>query len=182
MLQLFILHISGISYPRKHRTSHSKELKESMVVKLCTPGGPSVFQLSKDSGISKVSLYKWRQAHGGIQLEKKLKPDDWDPNDQLKAVFKAEGLSEPELGEYLRKAGLLSDQIEEWKREALAGVTEKRKRGRPKKDPELVSLETEVKLLKRDLRRKDRALAEQTAIVILQKKAQQLWGTDEDDE
>ena len=63
---------------------------------------------------------------------------------------------------------------------ALTGFLSKR--GRPRKDPELAASQEEVKKLKQDLRRKDRALAEQTALVILQKKANALWGQDEDDE
>ncbi|NBV32143.1 MAG: hypothetical protein EBR93_06390, partial [Bacteroidetes bacterium] len=99
------------------------------------------------------------------------------------AVFEAQALDEPELGEYLRKHGLHSNQIEEWKVELTSIISStKRKPGRPRKDPEVVALEQENKELKRDLRRKEKALAEQTALVVLQKKAQELWGTDEDDE
>ncbi len=56
------------------------------------------------------------------------------------------------------------------------------KRGRPRKDPELSEAQEKIKNLERNLRRKDRALAEQTALVILQKKVQELWGSDEDEE
>jgi hypothetical protein len=56
------------------------------------------------------------------------------------------------------------------------------KRGRPRKDPELAASQEENKMLKRDLLRKDRALAEQSALLILQKKAEKLWAKYEDDE
>jgi len=58
----------------------------------------------------------------------------------------------------------------------------KTKRGRPRKDPELVASQEEVKILKRKLRRMEKALAEQTALVILQKKVDALWGEPKDDE
>ena len=60
--------------------------------------------------------------------------------------------------------------------------TVKRKAGRPKKDPELAAAQKENKILKRDIRRKDRALAEQTALIILKKKVQEIWEDEEDDE
>lgn len=163
---------------------YSSELKESMVSKVCSPGGPSVYQLSKETGISQGSLYNWVQKYsGGNRVAKDRRPEDWSPEERLKAVFEAQSLGEQELGEYLRKNGLHSNQIEEWKAEALAEASEKKKKpGRPRKDPELVAAEAEIKNLKRDLRRKEKALAEQTALVVLQKKAQELWGTDEDDE
>ena len=163
---------------------YSNELKESMVAKVCLPNGPSVYQLARETGISSGSLYKWVQAYGGgNRVGKDRRSEDWHPEEKLKAVFETQGLGEQELGEYLRKNGLHSKQIEEWKSEALADASAKKKRpGRPRKDPALVAAESEIKELKRDLRRKNAALAEQTALVILQKKAQELWGTDEDDE
>lgn len=163
---------------------YSSEIKEAMVSKLCTPGGPSVYQLATETGISQGSLYNWVQAYGGgNRVGKVRRPDDWSPAEKLKAVFESQNLDEPELGEYLRKHGLHSNQINEWKSEALAEASAQQKKpGRPRKDPELVALEQENKNLKRDLRRKEKALAEQTALVILQKKVQAIWGTDEDEE
>ena len=42
-------------------------------------------------------------------------------------------------------------------------------------------LKNENKALKKELRRKEKALAEAAALLILQKKANRLWGYDEDD-
>lgn len=154
-----------------------------MVAKLCSPGGPSVYQLAKETGISQGSLYNWVQAFGkGAAVGKDRRPEDWSARERLQAVFEVEGLSEAELGEFLRKNGLHSSHIVEWKREALSDADGKNKRGRPKKDPEIVALEEENKILKRDLRRKDSALAEQTALLILQKKIEARWSKDEDEE
>lgn len=163
---------------------YSDKIKKTMVSKLCTPGGPSVYELAEKSGISPKTLYNWVKVLGeGSLVGKSRRPEDWSPEEKLQAIFDTLGLDEQDLGEYLRKNGLHSSNLEEWKSEALADASsKKRKPGRPKKDPDLVAAEEELKRLKRDLRRKDRALAEQTAIVILQKKAKVLWGTDEDDE
>jgi len=161
---------------------YSSDIKETMVTKLCSPGGPSVYQLSSETGISHGSLYRWVEKYGDIGVKKKRRPEDWSPEQKLQAVFEFQGLSEEELGEFLRKNGLHSHHIEEWKSEALSEASEKKKPGRPRTDPELLAAREENKLLKRELRRKEAALAEQTAIVILQKKARELWGTDEDDE
>ena len=163
---------------------YSSEIKETMVSKLCSPGGPSVYQLAAETGISQGSLYNWVQVYGGgNRVGKVRRPEDWSPEEKLKAVFESQALGEQELGEYLRSRGLHSNQIETWKAEALAEASaQKKKPGRPRKDPEVAALEMENKELKRDLRRKEKALAEQTALVILQKKVQAIWGTDEDDE
>ena len=116
-------------------------------------------------------------------MSKQKNPEDWSPEKKLRTVFATLSLSKEELGEYLRKNGLHSNQIEEWKDEMTSIISSSNKsRGRPKKDPELVKAESEIKNLKKDLRRKEKALAEQTALVILQKKARELWGDDEDEE
>ena len=112
---------------------------------------------------------------------KNRRPEDWSPEERLNAVFAALKLSDQDLGEFLRKSGLHSHHIDEWQREISADFLSKRKAGRPRKDPELVALEEENKGLKRDLHRKNMALAEQTALVVLQKKAQKIWGRDEED-
>ncbi len=160
---------------------YSRDIKETMVTKLCSPGGPSVYQLAKETGISSGSLYKWVQFFGeGRHLKNNQRSIDWSPEKKLNAVLETQGLSEEALGEYLRANGLHSNDLKEWLKEMLSGFVSKR--GRPRKDPELAASQEENKKLKRDLRRKDRALAEQTALVILQKKAQELWGADEDEE
>lgn len=162
--------------------SYSRQMKETMVAKLCSPGGPSALQLSRDTGISQTALSRWKRDLGDRAELKNRRPEDWSPEERLQAVFEAQGLDEQALGEFLRKKGLHSHHIEAWKKEAISDAAGKRKRGRPRKDPELVALEEENKRLKRDLRRKEKALAEQTALVILKKKAEELWGKDEDDE
>ena len=163
---------------------YSSELKEEMVRKLCQPNGPSAYQLSQETGISVGSLYKWRDKAGGVtKMKKNRRPEDWTPEERVEAVFESQGLSEQELGEFLRSKGLHSNHLEEWKAEIFSAMSEvKKKAGRPKKDPELAAAQKELKSVKRDLNRKNRALAEQTALVILQKKAQEIWGDEEDDE
>ena len=155
-----------------------------MVSKLCSSGGPSVYLLAAETDISHGSLYRWVQAYGGgSRVGKVSRPEDWSPAEKLKAVFESQALGEQKLGEYLRSNGLHSNQIETWKAEALAGASaQERKPGRPRKNLELAAAEAKIKNLKRDLRRKEKALAEQTALVILQKKVQEIWGTDEDEE
>lgn len=160
------------------------ELKQEMVKKLCSPNGPSAYQLSAETGISTGSLYKWVQKFSGEgNLKKNLKPDGWSPKEKLKAVFETEDMNEQELGEFLRSKGLHSHTLAEWKEEAFSALASSSKGvGRPKKDKELVSAQKEIKDLKRDLNRKNKALAEQSAIIILQKKAQHYLLEDEDEE
>jgi hypothetical protein len=159
------------------------EMKESLVAKMCMPGAVSAYKLSLETGISYASLLNWKQAYrGGITSMKDRRPEDWSAAERLQSVLDSQNLSPECFGEYLRSKGLHSNHIEDWKAEALSAVSSQSKRGRPKLDPELVKAREENTLLKRDLNRKNRALAEQTALVMLKKKAQEIWGDPEDDE
>ena len=140
-----------------------------MVSKLCSPGGPSALQLSKETGISQTALSRWKKQFGTRQLPvKKCRPQDWTPEEKLQAVFEAQAMNDEDLGAYLRKNGLHSTDLEEWKKEITGIVsTSKMTRGRPRKDPELTTAQEEIKRLKRDLRRKEKALAEHLPVTTI---------------
>ena len=80
------------------------------------------------------------------------------------------------LGEFLRKEGLHSAQIEEWTALAVAALATN-KPARRKVSPEA----KRNKELERELRRKEKALAEVAALLVLKKKAQEIWGDEDDD-
>ncbi len=89
--------------------------------------------------------------------------------------MEAARLSEAELGEFLRREGLHSAQLEEWRTTALAAA-QSALAGETRRSSEA----KQIRDLKRDLDRKNAALAEVTALLALQKKVQAIWG-DEDE-
>lgn len=161
---------------------YSRDMKEVMVAKLCSPGGPTYSQLSLESGIGLSTLHNWVKKFGSDRDLKQNKTREWNAVERLQAVLEAQSLDETELGDFLRRNGLHSQDIDAWKAEALADAGEKRQRGRPKKDPEVVAKDLKIKNLERELRRKEKALAEAAALIILKKRVEEIWGRDEDDE
>lgn len=100
---------------------------------------------------------------------------DWRPEEKLALVLEASSLSDGELGEFLRRKGLTTAVLDEWRQQALVGL-----RG----TPQLSDVQKDakrVKELERELRRKDKALAEAAALLVLKKKAQEIWGDEDDD-
>jgi hypothetical protein len=87
-------------------------------------------------------------------------------------------LPEEELGEYLRRKGLHEAQLEQWRRRATEGATEALQSKRLRKKASVEA--NRVRALERELRRKEKALAETAALLVLKKKAAAIWG-DEDD-
>lgn len=160
---------------------HSLKFRKSTVAKMLRPGGPSVKEMASEIGISTKTLYNWKSSlRKNVEESSPKRAQDWSMEQRLQILFQAEKLNENELGAFLRKKGLHSTTLQNWKEEALSEA-KKKPQGRPRKDPELVAAQEEIKKLKKDLRRKEKALAEQSALLILQKKVQDLLGEYEDD-
>lgn len=99
--------------------------------------------------------------------------------DRLGVVLQVARTNAAELPEYCRGKGLLVEQVagwrEAWKQANEAPAEHYRKlREQSKNDSE------EIKQLKRDLQRKEKALADAAALITF-KKAQAIWGEPEDD-
>jgi transposase-like protein len=103
------------------------------------------------------------------------RPQDWSAEERLRVVIESSGLGDDELGAFLRREGLHEVQLEQWRKDALQGLsTRGRKSG--SKSPEKMR----IRELEKQLRRKEKALAETAALLVLKKKAAAIWG-DEDD-
>jgi transposase len=156
-----------------------------MATKLLMPEGPTALSLSQKTGISQGSLSRWVQEYknkGISQMtEESRRPQDWSPPERFDAILTSQTLKGNELGAYLRKNGLTSSHLEKWKLDFIKS-TENPKVGRKPKSTTEKELIKENKSLKRDLHRKNKALAEASALLILKKKAQAIWGDHEDDE
>ena len=104
------------------------------------------------------------------------RPQDWSAKEKLAAVLESASLSEEDLGAFLRSRGLHNAQLQQWREQMLAGL-EPVTAVRSKKAPEA----KRVRELEKELRRKDAALAETAALLVLKKKAQAIWGDEDDD-
>ena len=89
----------------------------------------------------------------------------------------AASLDDEQLGAFLREKGLHQTHLEQWRSQMLDGLQNgaAKKRSRQKN-----SDAKRIRSLEKELRRKDKALAETAALLVLKKKVQEIWG-DEDD-
>jgi len=166
---------------------HSEKFKARMVAKMVGPHSISANALSSQIGVGQPTLSRWlREAHtvSGMSnwtesrgsRKKTTGPSrGWSSEEKFRVVVESRGLSEEELGAFLRKEGLHEAQLEEWSEAMHSGLT-------PAKKPRGVSAETQrIKQLERELRRKEKALAEAAALLVLQKKVHEIWGDEDDD-
>ena len=106
------------------------------------------------------------------------RPSNLKPEEKLKIVNEAASLSDEQLGAFLRSKGIHETHLEQWRLQMLGGL------GKTEKKPKTNSTETKrikrIRELEKELKRKDKALAETAALLVLKKKVQEIWG-DEDD-
>lgn len=103
--------------------------------------------------------------------------NEWSPDAKLAVVIETATLSETELGAYCRKKGLYPEQIEQWKAACLQGAGNQEYQAKTAQKHRKEDRKT-IKQLKAEVRRKDRALAETTSLLVLSKKLDALYGED----
>jgi len=101
----------------------------------------------------------------------------WTGAEKLRVLLEARGLSETDLGALLRREGLHETDLTAWQAAAEAALSPGR---RTSTSPEQQRDQRRIHELEREVRRKDAALAETAALLVLKKKVQEIWG-DEDD-
>lgn len=162
---------------------YSDELKHKIMQRMMPPNNESVSQIARDSGLGEGTLYKWQKearANGGVFPGGEKESEKWSTRDKFAIVVETATLSEIELSEYCRAKGLFVEQIEAWRdacMQANGGVAEQA----TKLQKELRNKERENKNLARELKRKEAALAETAALLVLRKKARAIWGDPEDE-
>jgi len=167
---------------------YSEKFKNKMVKKLTGPGAWSALALSKESGVSQSALSRWvREAKSDdmtIRKEKGRPPVPqkrrrWTAERKLDVVMRAYSSTGDELGALLRAEGLHEEQLAEFQDEVKeAAIMGLRKTKKTRKC--LHPAEKELQLVKKELARKERALAETAALLVLQGKVQAFFGESEE--
>ena len=175
---------------------YSEAFKRKMVQKMTGPDAISATALSKQVDVSQTSLSTWLKNasidpvnsffnHSSIldaddprQTMAKKRPEDWSSEDKLKTVLEAASIPDEQLGDYLRKKGIHETHLQQWRVQMLNGLD---KLAPPKKPKRSNADIKKIRSLEKELKRKDKALAETAALLVLKKKVQEIWG-DEDDE
>ena len=163
--------------------NYSKELKEALLRRMLPPNNESITKIAREEGLSEQTIRNWQnkaRKEGYAAPGKDAVPDDWSTQDKFLIVVETASLNETELAEYARKKGLYVEQIKAWKdacMNANGGIAKEAAR----LNRELKESQRERKKLEKEIQRKDKALAEAAALLVLSKKANAIWGDPEDE-
>ncbi|MDX1253525.1 MAG: transposase [Gammaproteobacteria bacterium] len=162
---------------------YSEDLKQSVLRRMMPPESRSVAELSRETGITETTLYNWRkvarEAGSVMPGGGKRKADDWDSAAKFAVVLETAGLNEEGLAAYCRSKGLYIEQVRAW-RAACAQANARRDVEAADQAQRHKADRRRIKELERELHRKEKALAEAAALLVLAKKYRALPQQDED--
>jgi transposase len=152
------------------RQRSSKEFKESVVLKILNRGDRTIASVCDEAGVLIATANNWVRTCGKVGSNSTSRGRmKWNAEAKLKAIVDTSSLVDMELGNYLRREGLYSNQVIDWRAEILEYFATKPKFVKDERDEQ-------IKVLEREILRKDKALAEASALLILQKKVDLIWG------
>jgi len=157
--------------------AYSPERKAAVLTKMLPPNTVPLGRLSQEEGISRATLAKWRaeaRAKGRFLPDTKAGPQGWTSADKLAAVIETASLNEADLGEYCRRRGLYPEQLRVWQ-DACARANDWERAATSRIARETKDANKRIQKLERELARKEKALAEAAALMILRKKAEAIW-------
>lgn len=167
----------------RKKTSYTKEFKASVLKRLEEPTKDTITSLSDELGVPRTTIYQWIKK---AETDKKNisinhKPTSkWTSEDKFHVVLETAPLTESELAEYCRRKGIFVDEVKTWKEQCVKANQAAMED--PKELKESLKVEKELnKKLEKELRIKEKALAETAALLVLRKKANAIWGDPEED-
>jgi transposase len=141
----------------------SLAFKLKMVARLTGKDAVSARRLGLENGLRQQTLSRWLQEASSLPVMAAKRPRrDWSIEEKIRILAKASTLTGAELTELLAHQGVLQAEYEQWglalSDEGRAGLTTTKR----------------IRALERELARKDKALAEAAALLVLKKKLQVL--------
>jgi len=162
---------------------YPKEQKDRIIALLLDPHSPSIADIAIAEGISAKAIYSWRNA---LKKKGRLLPakpgttseSRWSSQDKFMAVLETAAMNQEDISQYCREKGMYPDDIKQWR--LACEQANDWDALKTKEIKESLSAEKiKVRKITKDRDRKEKALAEVAALLVLQKKAQAIWGDEE---
>lgn len=163
--------------------NYSQELKDAILKRMFSPNGESITTISREEGIPEQTLRNWRnkaRRDGYTVPDTDNTSNEWSTQDKFLTVVETAGMNETEIAEYARKKGLYVEEIKAW-RDACMNANGGVAKEAAELNRKLKDSEKERRKLEKELKRKEKALAETAALLVLSKKANAIWGDSEDE-
>ena len=157
----------------REQRQYSESFRQQALEKVYTRDSRSVRSVADDLNMSFGTLRNWMKAdrknNSSARMGKQSRrPNDWGLVERLEILMKSHDLDEEAMNAFCREQGIFRHHLEQWQVALVAGGAEDTR-------AELRELKDTNKALTRELNRKEKALAEAAALLVLQKKYRALW-------
>ena len=154
---------------------YGQAFKDRAVARLLPPQSAAVEWVAREVGIGTHTLERGRE-------DAQLRParvQGWTAGSRLEAVITTAAMDVASKGAWCREHGMYPVELDKWFASATAALTEPEE---ARASPQATRQDKKrIKELERDLLRKDRALAETAALLVLSKKVTAIFNKAEDE-
>lgn len=152
---------------------YGQAFKDKAVARLLPPESTDVAVVSREIGVSVATLERWRTD----ALASGKKSGGWTAAARFEAVLTTATMSEEARNAWCRSHGLYPSELDEWRAAAVSALSHP---GSAAEKSDAKADRRRVADLERELRRKDKALAEAAALLVLSKKVEAIFRKDAD--
>lgn len=154
---------------------YGQAFKERAVARLLPPESSSAETVSREIGVGVATLERWRSEALALPAPTR----SWTAVARLEAVIATAAMDESGKSAWCREQGLFPAELEQWRQSATTALTAPEEtRASPQQTRED---KRRIQALTRELKRKDKALAETAALLVLSKKLSAVFGEGEDE-
>lgn len=160
--------------------TYTKEFKGNLIKLMLPPDNKAVKELASEYNIHEQTLYRWRKeakSKGIVYQDNVKSKQKYSKKMQFQIIIETSQLNNHDISEYCRRKGIYAEEIEAWKNSFISGETDEQSKIRK----EFKDSQAELKHTKKELGRMEKALAEAAALLVLKKKMQVIWNSDEED-
>ncbi len=159
----------------REKAKYTEGFREQALEKVYSRGNRSVKAVAEEMNVNRWTLKNWMKTHKEVLLSKQgattKRPKDWSLSERLQMLLDSHGMGEESLNAFCRERGIFRHHLQQWREAFETGAT----LGLQANRSELRELKEANRGLHSELNRKEKALAEAAALLMLQKKYQALW-------
>jgi len=160
------------------KTNYTDAFRQQALQKVYSRGSRTVISVAEELNMNHWTLKNWMTAKKQNRVKQgsniAKSPRNWTPAERLNALMTTHSMDEQALNTYCRSQGIFTHHLKQWREDFESGTSSSSSHL-----AELRDLKSSHKNLQSELSRKEKALAEAAALLVLQKKFQALWEDEE---
>lgn len=155
----------------RKRTLYTSAFRQQALAKVHSRGSQSINSVAQDLNMNHWTLKNWITADKPTSqvTSKAQRPQDHNASERFNLLMKSHALDDAALAAFCRTQGIFPHHLKQWRKEFETQTSARANRS------EVRDLKASKQSLERELVRKEKALAEAAALLVLQKKFQAFW-------